>query len=451
MTTITFDENLNDWDADYYFMANLPYGNVTMGSVGIAETEPDYARTLLGFQRVTERVGRFRQRLRAQPRDLRPPQWVFDDDFDIHRHVPHVELPPGSTEDDLFRLADTILSAPFEPDRPPWSFTFVTGLAGRRSASILKLHHCLSDGTALTALFGSLSANRDRNDEPLFTVETRSASSDRRRSLLDATRHQLTPAIRQGWASTRGLADPIQRRALWTALRETVLSPRDQGRPGRARRSVTFAVPLALWKEAAQARSGGVNELYLALAARIALDTAARGTPPTVTVAMPVNLREGERQAGGNTIGVGRLGFPADVDPLADLADLRVRTAAARDAVRGGKPTLVDSATRLLPGPARATVAYRRSRWPDASATNLVSPTPFEIGDVQMSHAWLVAPAIGSPLSLALFTYLDHVHVSVNADLGLVGEPGVVHQAVTKALAALDLDVPVFGGPTDAV
>jgi len=444
MTTIKFAKDMNDWDADYYFMGRLPYANVSMGAIGIAETEPDYARTLLGFQKVTERVGRFRQRLLPQPLDVNPPEWAYDEDFDIDRHVPHVKLPDGSTERDLFRLADDILAAPFEDGRPPWSFTFVTGLAGGRSASILKLHHCLSDGTALTALFGSMAAARDREASGL-SFETDSAEAGTLRRVASASIRRLPRIAAQGWDGIRRLAHESDRAALARAMRETIANPPGRGRPDRKRRAVAFAVPLEDWKEAARSRGGGVNELYLALAARLSLETR-RATTPSVCVAMPVNLREGDDQSGGNTIGVGKVVLSADADPLDDLALVRERAGEARKAAQGQGPTLLDCAVRALPGRVRGGLAFRRSRWPDVSATNLVSPTPFEIGDARMSHAYVVAPAIGSPLSMALFTYMGNVHVTVNADLGLVEGIGTTGDAAAKVLAELGLAIPVIGG-----
>ncbi len=100
-------------------------------------------------------IPRYRQRLVFSPFHLGLPTWEFDPEFEIARHIHHVQLAHG-TNDELQAAAGEILGQIMDRDRPLWDLTVIDGLEGGRSAMLARVHHCLVDGVAGVALMNIL-------------------------------------------------------------------------------------------------------------------------------------------------------------------------------------------------------------------------------------------------------------------------------------------------------
>ncbi|MFZ0707836.1 MAG: wax ester/triacylglycerol synthase family O-acyltransferase [Candidatus Korobacteraceae bacterium] len=92
-------------------------------------------------------VPRYFKRVVQPPFGLGLPTWEFDPDFDLRRHVREVTLKHGS-ETELKALASKLFSKLMDRQHPLWDMTLVPRLKGGRTAVVIRLHHCLTDGVA---------------------------------------------------------------------------------------------------------------------------------------------------------------------------------------------------------------------------------------------------------------------------------------------------------------
>ncbi len=123
----------------------------------------------LDYDKLCERVAakllrydRFKQKV---VQDAVGAQWVDDADFDIHRHVVRekiVRRKGHSERDALQALCGQLATQPLDPARPLWQFHLIERYEGG-SALIVRIHHCIGDGIALTSVVLSIA---DGGDEP---------------------------------------------------------------------------------------------------------------------------------------------------------------------------------------------------------------------------------------------------------------------------------------------
>ncbi len=90
-------------------------------------------------------IPRYLQRVMPAPFGLGMPTWEFDPNFDIHHHVRELRLKRG-TLTELQKVVSEILSHRLDRQRPLWEFTIINGMRNKRSALLMRVHHCLADG-----------------------------------------------------------------------------------------------------------------------------------------------------------------------------------------------------------------------------------------------------------------------------------------------------------------
>lgn len=93
-------------------------------------------------------VPRYLQIPVVPPWNLGFPTWQDAPQFDVHRHVFHVTLPPPGGEAELEALAGRILSQLLDRSKPLWDVHVVDGLKDGRGALIWRVHHSLADGVS---------------------------------------------------------------------------------------------------------------------------------------------------------------------------------------------------------------------------------------------------------------------------------------------------------------
>ena len=103
-----------------------------------------YAARLSGFPR-------FRQRVVERGLPLPAPHWEDMPNFDIGQHMHHMALPHPGDQRALAQLLSDIVSTPLDRLQPLWQVHVIDGVDGG-SALVTRFHHCIGDGTAMTAL-----------------------------------------------------------------------------------------------------------------------------------------------------------------------------------------------------------------------------------------------------------------------------------------------------------
>ncbi len=99
---------------------------------------------------------RFRQRV---VEDKLGAQWVEDADFSLDRHVVAEVLRPQRGQSRLNRLkarVGELATQPLNPAHPLWQFHLVEDMGDGSSALIMRVHHCIGDGIALTPVLNSM-------------------------------------------------------------------------------------------------------------------------------------------------------------------------------------------------------------------------------------------------------------------------------------------------------
>jgi diacylglycerol O-acyltransferase / wax synthase len=100
-------------------------------------------------------IPRYLKRVVPEPLGIGLPNWEYDPEFDLRRHLPLVGLKHG-TETELKNVAGKLFSAVMDRKHPLWDMTLVHGLKGNRTGLIVRLHHCLADGIAGVGLMNTL-------------------------------------------------------------------------------------------------------------------------------------------------------------------------------------------------------------------------------------------------------------------------------------------------------
>ncbi len=126
-----------------------------IGSVGILDGPVSLKRLKAAVEAKLPLIPRYRQRLVFPPLHIGLPTWEWDPEFNIDHHFNHARLKHG-TERELETLAGEYFSHMMDRSRPLWDILVVDGLKGRRSALMVRVHHCLVDGIAGVALMNAL-------------------------------------------------------------------------------------------------------------------------------------------------------------------------------------------------------------------------------------------------------------------------------------------------------
>lgn len=143
---------LNPLDAAWLFTESRATPNHVGGLLQfrLPEDAPqDYLRQLMAeFRSHRTFTAPWNRRLKFAFSKNPVPAWIEDDDIDLEYHVRHAALPWPGGERELGELIGRLQSTPIDLTRPPWECTLIEGLAGRRYAMFIKMHHALIDGVS---------------------------------------------------------------------------------------------------------------------------------------------------------------------------------------------------------------------------------------------------------------------------------------------------------------
>jgi diacylglycerol O-acyltransferase / wax synthase len=294
--------------------------------------------------RIATRVGlvpRFRQRVAPTPLGIAPPAWVDDPDFDLDLHVRRVPTRSVVGADRLRAIVNELMSERLDHARPLWRVDVVTPLSGRRTAIVVRIHHCMADGVSalrmLAALLwdgsGKAGTPRPTADPPGRGALLAAAVGDRA-----AAAARRVPGLARAAASPARWRDSASRlaREPGAMLRElrplAATSPLDRDISGT--RDVAFARrPLAELKaiEAAVGDHVTVNDVLLAAVAGGLRDWLAERheRPEAMRVQVPVSMHSRAERADelGNRDSFLFVDLPVDEpDPLGRLRAINAET-----------------------------------------------------------------------------------------------------------------------------
>jgi WS/DGAT/MGAT family acyltransferase len=440
----------------------------------------------------------FRMRMIEVPFGLQHPTLVEDPQFDLDYHVRRASLPSPGGMEELAALVADLAARPLDRSRPLWEFHVVEGLDGGRIGLVSKVHHAIVDGVSGAevlaafvdtspdptprALFGARPDGRVRSgapatpeagtrgaDDPTATGSEDHAAGDPwappglpgdierlRTSLgalpaqIDAVARTITRTVRTArtLASRRregeGTPPPAPFQAPQTSINGAISS----------HRRVSFAdLPLGDIRRVAAAFGGTTNDIVLAATAG-ALRTffAARGEEPDTSLValVPVSVRTPEEQGAlGNRVSAMLVTLATGVaDPVARLGRIREGMAAAKEQSRSVGPDVYSAwaeasfpavATRLSRLVTNLRVFDHVAPLFNLVVSNVPGPDrPLYLAGARMTSLHPIGPIMeGVGVNVTVFSYLDSVHVGIQACWDLVPDVDVLGRAMEEALDEL--------------
>ena len=412
--------------------------------VEILDSAPSWDRLRAAQERLTRRIPRLRERVVEPLLPLVPPAWSPDLHFDLDYHLQWVELPGEGSDAQLLDLAARIAARPFDPNRPQWEATLVTGLHGGRAGYLFKIHHSMSDGLGLVQL---LDLTHEPTPEPeapdvgpgplARPVETPVSLLTRRLPGLvdDTVRTGLRSSVR---AIGRLATDPvgsISESVRFGASLRRVLAPPDAPRSpvlrdgGVGYRMLVHDVPLERLKAAGKAAGGTVNDAFLAaLLGAFRRFHDLRGVAvESMPIGVPVSLRSEKDPSGGNRFAGVRFAAPVgEPDPRARIAAIRAAVADARTEPAIGFTDLIAPVLGRLPRPLLIEIVGGLTMVSDLQASNIPgSGRTLYLSGARVQRIYPIGPRPGVAAMVTMLSYEGTCCVGVNIDPAVITDEKV--------------------------
>ncbi|MGW5383132.1 wax ester/triacylglycerol synthase domain-containing protein [Nocardia sp. NPDC003963] len=430
------ESHMTQSDLFTWSMEQDPVLRSTIVSVLVLDTEPEWDRVVGLFDRATRVVPRFRHVLSSAPWGLAPPRWESDPGFDLSWHLRRVALPPPADRAAVLEFARNEMMTAFDPARPLWTCTVLTGSPEGGSAAVLKVHHSLTDGVGGMEIAAQIldTTRAGVVREPGLTCAE--AAPGPLTDLLKwnvVTGYRLLRAgVSAVPAAARGVTDPagtvrgaVRLASSLGRLARPVtrtMSPVMTER-GLGRRLTVLEVPLAPLAASALRADCTVNDAFLTALLLGLRSYHRRYDAPLeqLRVTMPISVRAEGDPLGGNRITLARFAVPAGIDDVVDLMW------AVHD--------LVDRWRREPAIPWSNEVAAVFNRLPAGAIAQMLkhvdfvasdvpgSPVPLFLAGAEVEHVYAFGPTIGTAFNATLVSYLGTCCVGINADTAAVPDP----------------------------
>lgn len=438
----------------------------------------------LDWERLTEVVRtrlvgpypRFRERVAESRLTVGGPQWEADADFDLARHLHRRGLPAPGDESALQALVGDLASIPLDRGKPLWDMYLIDG-PGLGCAVIVRMHHCIADGTALAEVMLSLTdsaAHRQARGEP--SVERplprsllRTLAAAPSRALESSLSTTLAP-VAGAYGATRRLVDTLAREGARTlahprhalaltdelaadarALAKLLFTPPDARsvlkRELGTTRSVAWSRPLSLErvKTIAHAQDATVNDVLLAaVSGALRGYLIARGEEPhEIRTLVPVNLRPLDRPVPdelGNRFGLVFLTLPVDRSSSRErLRELKLRMDEIKHSPEGPVSYVVLEAVGLTPPEIERRIVDMFTAKATAVMTNVPGPREtVYLAGCPLRAVLVWAPTAGSVgTSVSIFSYDGQITIGLLAHAGLIPDPRSITERVRREVTAM--------------
>ena len=419
-------------------------------------------RPAVTLQAVRERIhdkllkyNRFGQKAVA---DAMGAHWVTDDAFDIARHVVPLTLQRKKGQSEraaLQAVCGELASTPLDPARPLWQFHLVEDYEDG-SAMVCRIHHCIGDGIALTAVMMSITDGGADPPRRRRKMPSRRSHDHEDDWLADAVIKPLSDlAIKavgmygDGVAkSLEALSSPQQggmdlARSGLQVLKDvsafaamTDDSPtRLKGRPA-GRKVVAWgnAIPLDEVKAVGKALGCSVNDVLLACAAgAVGAYLAGKGEDPhgkEIRAMVPVNLRPLDQAWKlGNRFGLAPLVLPiGTLNPVARVFAVHVRMAELKGSYQPLLAYAILALTGLFIKPVQDAVLGLFAKKTTAVMTNVPGPgVPLKFCGATLHQSMFWVPCSGGVgVGLSILSYGGGVQFGLITDSALCPDPDAI-------------------------
>ncbi|MFE9325021.1 wax ester/triacylglycerol synthase domain-containing protein [Nocardia sp. NPDC052278] len=423
----------------------------TIVSVLILDTDPDWDRLVETIDRGTRLVPRLRHRLVTALFGLAPPRWALDQGFDLSWHLRRAALPEPATMSAVLEFARTEAMTAFDPARPLWRSTLLSGLSDGGCALVMTVHHSLTDGIGgiqiATALLDLDRAGTDRGHPPEPPYDHNGAlrdivawnwsvGSDLLRGSIRATPHTAwraathpARAVRDGAAlatSLVRLAKPV------TATLSPVMIERSLGR-----RLAVLDAPVEQMRGAARAVGCTMNDAFLtAVVIGLRKYHERHGAKVDhLRLTMPISLRTADDPLGGNRITLARFALPVD---LAETEDLMRAVDATVDGWRREPAVPLSGAVAAAFNRLPVGVVTEMLKHVDFVASNVPgSRVPLFMAGACIDRMYAFGPTIGTAVNVTLTSHTGTCYVAINADTAAIPDLATLTECLAEGFAAV--------------
>jgi diacylglycerol O-acyltransferase len=448
-----FAHHMSDEDALMWNIEKDPILRSTILAVAFFDSVPDWNRLRKRIERSSLLIPRFRQRVVSPPFRMGPPRWTVEQSFDLDFHLRRTRLPAPGSHRTLLDALQPIATTSFDRARPLWEFTLFEGLEGpdgERAAMAMKVHHSLTDGVGgmelLTHLVDLTRDAPDASDANLpaapapesFTtlgLIRDSLAHTRRRVLGVASRlpgttaRAVNHAALHPFAAAGDLTRTTRSIARALAPATSPLSPVMLDR-GLGRRLETIDIPMDDLRRAAKAVEGSLNDVFVtAVIGGLRRYHDRHGSAPeALRMTLPINLRQGDDDAGGNRFAPARFPVPMGHDDPRETAQL----------VRGlvkewrGEPALQMTSTlagilNRLPTSTTTALFGGMLKCCDFVTSNIPGApvTVYSVG-ARVERLYAFGPPSGAAFNITLISHCDMCCIGIVVDTAAVPDPDVL-------------------------
>lgn len=434
-----------------------PTTRAIMSSALVLDGIPESDALAEAFERASRVVPRMRQRVaKATSWTGSHQTWVGDEAFDAASHIRQVGAPGDGSVSDVLQFASSYATVPFDPAKPLWDATLVTGVKGQRAVLVLRVHHAIADGLRLLRMMThliDLEPHPSREELPALEhmgsgirisgerwVRTTSQVLEARRRRVDSA---VRLALDASWHPT-GTVVHANRYARSVARIYTAA-----GAPGspllrsrsRARRFATIEMPLAQIRAVGAGRSATVNDVFIAglLGGLRTYQEASGEQVVDVNVAFPINISRDASTESGNHFSAGVIPGPCSVeDPFERLDAVRHLIAARRAEPGVDAPVRLASLLHQVPPRLATTALGAYAARVDLQASNVVGPrSAVYLAGVHVSRFYAFGPLPGIPIMAVLVSYEGLCTLGFTIDPAAVTHTELLLSSVSAAFAEL--------------
>ena len=411
------------------------------------------------------RLPPFRRRVVPVPLGLDHPLWIEDPAFDLRRHVGRLVLDEPGSDRQLAEAIASFAGTPLPRDRPLWELLVVEGLAGRRIAVVVKIHHAVADGSAAVALLRNVVQGTGAEPSP-DPVE-----DPWRPEPIPTGRQLLSLAARGHIARWKGLPHLVREsvtRTRASELRRRSFAekppvplhhvPRTSFNVSIDARRTFAMTELSLehLRDIRRATGTTFNDVYLAVcggALRQYLSDRGELPDRPLLASVPVSTDPDAARMSGNRVDSLYVSIGTDIaDPIRRLAQIHRGTVASKE-VRGllGHDLLARRADVVPPQAYRSALRL----WSRSHLADLVHP-PLNVvlsnvagpkdrilfGPIELESLYSVGPILeGIGLNITAWSYGNRLGVAVLGSPASVPDPWLIVDALRASLDELRASV----------
>lgn len=448
-----------------------PWLSSAMGSVLVLDRPADMTRLRRQMTEASHTFLRLRERVDEGLR-LTTPRWVVDADFDLDNHLTERTLPKPGGWRELLDMTAEIINSPFDRDRPLWHFVSVRGSDDEGDdavpgALITKMHHSITDGIGAVRLAEMyLDIERDPAHRLVESADAPEPEEGEDHGVVDDVGHilrrQLGLARRVAGEVALWGADPgrVRKAAgdLGSSARAVVSQFGGDGEESQGgsalwqtrsdrRRLEVHDLSLEAVKQAARARGGTVNDLFVTGAVMAAAAFHARRDVAVDRFNLSFILStRSDHAAGGNSFAPIPISVDARVRPAAEtFAEVQQQLASARERAERGSSELMELAAGVmsaLPESLVSRAGRARAAKLDFATSNLrAAPFTLYVAGAEITRMYPIGPLVGTAWNLTALSYDGLLYLGLFVDPTAVDDPAELRDDLAEAYREL-LDDP---------